>query len=98
MITVAMIDRMQTYGIPTISRLLVATQQFSTPAYASKRYADTAILIAEYALSYSSFHLELQLTGTQVHWSSPTLRTFSESSCTYELRSLPIPKSWQDFQ
>ena len=43
-----MTDNMQTYGIPTISQLLVATKEFSTPANASKRYADTAILIAEY--------------------------------------------------
>jgi hypothetical protein len=41
-------DNQQTYGIPTISDLLVATKEFSTPANASKRYADTGILIAEY--------------------------------------------------
>jgi hypothetical protein len=50
MVTVAMTEIMQTYGIPTISHLLVATQQFSTATYASKRYADTAILIAEYEI------------------------------------------------
>lgn len=38
----------QTYGIPTISQLLVATKEFSTPVNASKRYADTGILIAEF--------------------------------------------------
>jgi hypothetical protein len=38
----------KTYGIPTISSLLVATKEFSTPANASKRYADTGILIQEF--------------------------------------------------
>ena len=38
----------KTYGIPTISQLLAATKEFSTPANTSKRYADTVILIAEY--------------------------------------------------
>ena len=38
----------KTYGIPTISELLVATKQFSTPDNASKRYADTSILISEF--------------------------------------------------
>lgn len=37
----------KTYGIPTISKLLVATREFSTPEKASKRYADTSILISE---------------------------------------------------
>lgn len=31
----------KTYGIPTISSLLVATKEFSTAQNASKRYADT---------------------------------------------------------
>ncbi|KAK9428982.1 hypothetical protein V1505DRAFT_375469 [Lipomyces doorenjongii] len=39
----------KTYGIPTISELLVATREFSTPEHASKRYADTGILIGEFA-------------------------------------------------
>ncbi|PBP24545.1 hypothetical protein BUE80_DR004567 [Diplocarpon rosae] len=39
----------KTYGIPTISGLLVATKEFSTPENASKRYADTGILIQEFA-------------------------------------------------
>lgn len=38
----------QTYGIPTISSLLVATQEFSTSENASKRYADTSVLIQEF--------------------------------------------------
>lgn len=38
----------QTYGIPTISTLLVATRELSTPENASKRYADTGILIGEF--------------------------------------------------
>lgn len=38
----------QTYAIPTISSLLVATRMFSTPASASKRYEDTTVLIGEF--------------------------------------------------
>ncbi|KAL8973228.1 MAG: hypothetical protein Q9183_000081 [Haloplaca sp. 2 TL-2023] len=38
----------RTYGIPTISKLLVATSQLSDVATASKRYADTAVLIREF--------------------------------------------------
>ncbi|RDW63500.1 hypothetical protein BP6252_11045 [Coleophoma cylindrospora] len=39
----------KTYGIPTISSLLAATKEFSTPENASKRYADTGVLIAEFS-------------------------------------------------
>ncbi|KID93913.1 MpaB, partial [Metarhizium majus ARSEF 297] len=38
----------KTYGIPTISSLLVATRMFSKPENASKRYEDTAVLIGEF--------------------------------------------------
>ncbi|KHN98023.1 uncharacterized protein MAM_04412 [Metarhizium album ARSEF 1941] len=38
----------KTYGIPTISTLLVATRVFSSPETASKRYEDTAVLIGEF--------------------------------------------------
>ncbi|KAH7330067.1 hypothetical protein BKA65DRAFT_508404 [Rhexocercosporidium sp. MPI-PUGE-AT-0058] len=38
----------KTYGIPTISGLLYATKELSTPENASKRYADTAVLIQEF--------------------------------------------------
>ncbi|QSZ28570.1 hypothetical protein DSL72_003068 [Monilinia vaccinii-corymbosi] len=37
----------KTYGIPSISRLLEETHQFTSASTASKRYADTSILIAE---------------------------------------------------
>ncbi|KAJ7202384.1 hypothetical protein GGX14DRAFT_463470 [Mycena pura] len=36
----------KTYAIPTISRLLLATKQLSSPEMISRRYADTQILIA----------------------------------------------------
>ncbi|KAG4428732.1 hypothetical protein IFR05_015782 [Cadophora sp. M221] len=39
----------KTYGIPTISGLLYSTKEFSTPENASKRYADTGVLIQEFA-------------------------------------------------
>ena len=38
----------RTYGIPTISSLLVGTKEFSEPATATKRYADTVVLVAEF--------------------------------------------------
>lgn len=38
----------QTYGIPTISTLLLKTSQFSDPATSFKRYADTGTLIGEF--------------------------------------------------
>lgn len=38
----------QTYGIPTISSLLLKTSQFSDPATSFKRYADTGTLIGEF--------------------------------------------------
>jgi hypothetical protein len=38
----------RTYGIPSISKLLVQTQQLSTQRYAARRYADTSIMIAEF--------------------------------------------------
>ena len=38
----------RTYGIPTISKLLCATSQFSEPSTACKRYSDTGLLINEF--------------------------------------------------
>ncbi|KAE8377980.1 67 kDa myosin-cross-reactive antigen family protein [Aspergillus bertholletiae] len=38
----------RTYGIPTISRLLLKTSQFSDPATSFKRYADTGALIGQF--------------------------------------------------
>lgn len=38
----------RTYGIPTISKLLVQTSQFSEESTATKRYTDTVVLIAEF--------------------------------------------------
>ncbi|KAF2489011.1 hypothetical protein BU16DRAFT_600647 [Lophium mytilinum] len=41
----------KTYGIPTISGLLVATGQLSRPTTASKRAADTGVIITEVVLN-----------------------------------------------
>jgi hypothetical protein len=41
----------KTYGIPSISKLLVATGQLSSPELASKRAADTGVLITEVVLN-----------------------------------------------
>ncbi|KAH8592436.1 hypothetical protein B0O99DRAFT_517537 [Bisporella sp. PMI_857] len=40
----------KTYGIPTISSLLVDTKEFSSPERSSKRYADTGLLISEFSI------------------------------------------------
>ncbi|KAL8953077.1 MAG: hypothetical protein Q9222_001070 [Ikaeria aurantiellina] len=45
----------RTYGIPSISRLLVATSQFSEVATAAKRYADTGVLVREF-MSHEPSH------------------------------------------
>lgn len=45
-------DRSETYGIPTISKLLVATKQLSTPEFASKRFVDTGVLISEFTANH----------------------------------------------
>ena len=39
----------RTYGIPSISKLLVKTGQFSEATTATKRYADTAVLVTAFA-------------------------------------------------
>ncbi|KAI9890082.1 MAG: hypothetical protein M1814_004481 [Vezdaea aestivalis] len=45
----------KTYGIPSISKLLVHTRQLSTRVNATKRYADTSVLITEF-LSFPPSH------------------------------------------
>ena len=40
----------RTYGIPTISKLLVKTTLLSSPASAPQRYSDTEVLFTEFAL------------------------------------------------
>lgn len=42
---------MQTYGIPSVSSLLVATGQLADTETASKRIADTGVLLLEFALN-----------------------------------------------
>lgn len=37
----------RSYGIPTVSKLLVATSQFTEPSTACKRYTDTEVLVTE---------------------------------------------------
>lgn len=39
----------RTYGVPTISKLLVQTSEFTEFATASKRYVDTEVLISEFS-------------------------------------------------
>ncbi|EEP81080.1 conserved hypothetical protein [Uncinocarpus reesii 1704] len=43
-----MFKQKKTYGIPSISGLLVKTSEFSKQQTAMKRYADTSVLIAEF--------------------------------------------------
>jgi hypothetical protein len=44
----------KTYGIPSVSALLVATDQLASPETASKRTADTGVLLLEFALNKPS--------------------------------------------
>jgi hypothetical protein len=44
----------KTYGIPSVSSLLVATGQLANPESASKRTADTGVLLLEFALNKPS--------------------------------------------
>lgn len=44
----------KTYGIPSVSSLLVATSQLSNPETVSKRIADTGVLLLEFALNKPS--------------------------------------------
>ncbi|KAK9385123.1 hypothetical protein V1515DRAFT_582326 [Lipomyces mesembrius] len=68
----------KTYGIPTISELLVATKEFSTPENASKRYADTGILIGEFTFHHPQSDRVIKAlarmnyihTGTKMPWKS----------------------------
>ncbi|KAI5304003.1 hypothetical protein KEM56_006967 [Ascosphaera pollenicola] len=46
--TLAILDEKTTYGIPTISKLLVKTGQLASPKNSLKRYADTSVLITEF--------------------------------------------------
>jgi len=39
----------RTYGIPSVSKLLVQTSEFSEKATATKRYVDTTVLVGEFA-------------------------------------------------
>ena len=41
----------RTYGIPSISKLLVHTRQLSTRQHVGKRYADTSVLIQEFTVN-----------------------------------------------
>ena len=49
-----MLKRLQTYGIPSVSSLLVATGELASQITASKRTADTGVLLLEFALNRPS--------------------------------------------
>jgi hypothetical protein len=51
-----------TYGIPTISKLLVQTRQLSTQTLAPKRYADTEVLITEFIANAPDSDRAIQAT------------------------------------
>ena len=53
----------RTYGIPTILKLLVQTSQFSEECTATKRYADTALLIAESMGSHPTSTRSIEAIG-----------------------------------
>ena len=53
----------RTYGIPTISKLLVQTSQFSEESTATKRYADTTVLLAEFLGYHPSSTRSIEAIG-----------------------------------
>ena len=53
----------RTYGIPSISKLLVQTSEFSEAATATKRYADTVLLIAEFAGHHPQSERSIEAIG-----------------------------------
>ena len=53
----------RTYGIPSISRLLVQTGQFSEKTTATKRYTDTTVLIAEFLQFHPTSERSIEAIG-----------------------------------
>ncbi|EPE02729.1 dephospho- kinase [Ophiostoma piceae UAMH 11346] len=49
--TALQIGIFKTYGVPEISRLLVATQALTDPSAAAKRYQDTVAMFAEFSIN-----------------------------------------------
>ncbi|KAK2608705.1 hypothetical protein QQS21_002694 [Conoideocrella luteorostrata] len=64
----------KTYGIPTISDLLVATRLFSNPKTASKRYEDTSILIGEFMAHSPNEQRTRQAIGRMNSLHSPYIK------------------------
>jgi hypothetical protein len=65
----------QTYGIPTISDLLVATRMFSNPENASKRYEDTTILIGEYVAHHPQAERTLKSIARMNYLHGPYIKS-----------------------
>ncbi|OAQ59526.1 myosin-cross-reactive antigen family protein [Pochonia chlamydosporia 170] len=64
----------KTYGIPTISSLLVATRMFSNPENASKRYEDTSVLIGEFMAHAPNEERTRQAIGRMNSLHSPYIK------------------------
>ena len=53
----------RTYGIPTISKLLVQTSQLSEESTATKRYTDTVVLLAEFMGNHPTSTRSMEAIG-----------------------------------
>lgn len=53
----------RTYGIPSISKLLVETRQFSESTTATKRYTDTTVLITEFTTYHPQMERSIEAVG-----------------------------------
>lgn len=87
----------KTYGIPTISDLLVATRLFSTPGNASKRYEDTTVLIGEYVAHDPSEERTRKAIARMNYLHSPYIKTgkISNADLLYTLSVfITEPISW----
>lgn len=73
-LVISLLTESQTYGIPTISSLLVATRMFSNPENASKRYEDTSVLIGEFMAHAPNEERTRQAIGRMNSLHSPYIK------------------------
>ncbi|KAI9771737.1 MAG: hypothetical protein M1839_002751 [Geoglossum umbratile] len=87
----------KTYGIPTISSLLVATAHLSHPTTASKRAADTGILLTEVVLNAPSSRRSTAALAriNQLHRPHLTRARISNADMLYTLSLFALePARW----
>ena len=89
----------QTYGIPSVSSLLVATGELASPETASKRTADTGVLLLEFALNKPSSERTLESIARMNHLHSRYQKSgkITNSDLLYTLSLFALePGRWVD--